>query len=124
MHVDLAAGGHPLPIVRRSFGKCETFGEPGTLLGLFEESHSTTTSTVLLPDDFVLYTDGVTDLPPPNALIPEDVCELINDAMAHATTADELAAALGLALEERIPFAERDDDIALLVLRVVGTPPA
>jgi PAS domain S-box-containing protein len=117
----VAAGGHPLPVVQRAHGKCETFGEPGTLLGLFEDSRSTTTSTVLLPDDFVvLYTDGVTDLPPPNALTPEDVCEIIDDALISATTADELAAGLGRALEERIPFAERDDDIALLVLRIVA----
>jgi serine phosphatase RsbU (regulator of sigma subunit) len=121
----VAAGGHPLPIVQRAHGKSETFGEPGTLLGLFEESRSTTSSTVLMPDDFVvLYTDGVTDLPPPHALTPDDVCDIIDESLADAATADELAAALGRALEERIPFAERDDDIALLVLRVVAARPA
>ncbi len=119
VRVSVAAGGHPLPIVRRSYGKCESFGEPGTLLGLFEDTRSSTTSMMLLPDDFVvLYTDGVTDLPPPHALAPEEVCQLIDEAVPTRATADELAAALGEALGSRVPFAERDDDIAVLVLRV------
>src|SRR6185295_13451981 len=62
----VAAGGHPLPLVRRADGKCETFGEPGTLLGMLPDSRSVTESTVLYPEDLVvLYTDGVTDLAPP-----------------------------------------------------------
>src|SRR5262249_51166734 len=36
----VAVGGHPLPLRREPHGKCETFGEPGTLLGLIEPSRS------------------------------------------------------------------------------------
>ncbi len=121
VHLSVAAGGHPLPIVRRAQGKCETFGEPGTLLGLFDATRSTTVSSVLGPDDVVvLYTDGVTDLAPPNALAPEDVCEILDDASSSAVNADEIAAGLGRLLEQRVPFTKRNDDIALLVLRVVS----
>jgi len=66
-----------------------------------------------------MYTDGVTDLPPPHALAPEEVCEIVDEAAKAASSADEVAAYLGHALEARLPFTMRNDDIALLVLRIL-----
>jgi serine phosphatase RsbU (regulator of sigma subunit) len=118
----VTAGGHPLPVILRGDGTCETFGEPGTLLGAFDESHSTTTSTELVPgDNVVLYTDGITDLPPPHDLTPNDMETLIQCAAAPGATAEATATNLGVEIDKRLPFTARNDDIALIVLKVTDT---
>ncbi|MEO6469570.1 MAG: SpoIIE family protein phosphatase [Acidimicrobiia bacterium] len=117
--LDVTAGGHPLPILRRADGSNELLGTPGTLLGAFSESEATTCTTKLSRgDSVVLYTDGVTDLAPPHDLSPEGMREMAVAAAASGTSADAIAEALGDAIEAKLPLAERDDDIALLVLRI------
>ena len=115
----VAAGGHPLPVVHRANGHCETVGEPGTLLGGLVESRSTTVATDLRPGDtVVLYTDGITDVRPPHGLTERAVEALVEVAATDATTADDIATNLGIQIDAVLPFSRRDDDIALLVLRV------
>lgn len=115
----VTAGGHPLPIVRRTDGQSETIGEPGSLLGIFTESRSSTHSTDLRPGDIaMLYTDGITDVRPPHDLTPQDMEHMIRQAAAHATTAEAIATNLGVLIDAKLPFTDRDDDIALLVLSV------
>jgi PAS domain S-box-containing protein len=115
----VAAGGHPLPVVHRAEGRCETIGEPGTLLGGLDESRSTSVSTELLPGDtVVLYTDGITDVRPPHDLSPADMENLTQQAASGASSAEDVATNLGIQVDSKLPFTARNDDIALLVMKV------
>ena len=112
----VTCGGHPLPILIRD-GRATTIGTPGTLIGILPTITVTTTTTHLRSGDtVVLYTDGATDLPPPHGLTQEQMNELVQGASAE--TADETANSIQIALDTIQPFAARDDDLALLVLRV------
>ena len=115
----VTAGGHPLPILRRADGSNELLGVPGTLLGAFAESSATTCSTQLFVGDAVmLHTDGVTDLAPPYDLAPEEMQAMAVAAAASSASADGIARSLGESIADILPLAERDDDIALLILRI------
>jgi serine phosphatase RsbU (regulator of sigma subunit) len=60
--VRISSAGHPLALVRRSDGRVETAGRPGTLLGLFPDPHLHDTRLQLRAGDaMILYTDGVTE---------------------------------------------------------------
>ncbi|MDQ1435475.1 MAG: hypothetical protein QOF59_2291 [Actinomycetota bacterium] len=120
VHLTVTAGGHPLPIVRRASGALELIGSPGTLLGAVDESRSVTIGGELRAGDtVVLYTDGVTDLPPPHDLDVPDVEEMIARAATATATAESMAVHLGNQIDERRSFTDRADDIAMLVVRVV-----
>ena len=117
----VTAGGHPLPIVHRADGRSETVGEPGTLIGILDSSTSRTHSLELqVGDTVVFYTDGVTDLPPPDDLDGQDMQDLVARASVAATSADEVAANVGEQVAAKVPLSARNDDIALLVLRVTA----
>jgi serine phosphatase RsbU (regulator of sigma subunit) len=63
MHVDLACGGHPLPLVIHPDGLVEPVGRLGTLLGTDIEPKLYDVSLELAPGDvLLLYTDGVTEV--------------------------------------------------------------
>jgi serine phosphatase RsbU (regulator of sigma subunit) len=116
-----ACAGHPLPIRRMAGGGTETIGAPGTLLGVFDRITTTPAELVLDPGDVILfYTDGITDLPDPYGITPDDMLELV-DRLAVHETADEIANGLHSSVNARIADAWRDDDIALIVLRVDHT---
>ena len=113
-----SSGGHPLPVVVRAGGEAATLGEPGTLLGAFDDHSTTTAETVIGPNDVVVfYTDGIADLPPPHGLDLEDVIALITDAAASGTASD-IAEAIYSSVIDRLPQTRRQDDIALVVLRI------
>ena len=83
------------------------------------ESRSVTHSTTLRRGDVVvLYTDGVTDAPPPYEILPGEIEALIVVAAREACTADAVAANIGAAIDNVLSLADRHDDIALLVLRI------
>ena len=65
----------------------------------------------------MLYTDGATDLPAPHGLDEAGFTALVERA-GGATSADDLADRIQSELETILPFTSREDDIALLVLRV------
>lgn len=116
--LETTAAGHPLPIVATGTGT-EAVGRPGTLLGVFD-AVSTTTGRVELHtgDVVVLYTDGLTDLAPPYGILPSDLAQLVQ-RLRDNPTADGIAAAIQLSLLERVPDRARQDDVALLVLRIL-----
>jgi serine phosphatase RsbU (regulator of sigma subunit) len=115
----MASGGHPLPIVRRGDGGTETIGEPGTLLGAFADSRSVTTTVELAPGDtLLLYTDGVTDVAPPHDLGTDALSDLFEASCASAAAVGEVADRLGGELSAILPLADRNDDIALLVVKI------
>jgi serine phosphatase RsbU (regulator of sigma subunit) len=63
LHVELACGGHPLPLVVHSDGRVEPVGRLGTLLGTDIEPQLHDVTVELHDGDvLLLYTDGVTEV--------------------------------------------------------------
>jgi PAS domain S-box-containing protein len=115
--VTVACGGHPPPVQVRG-DEATTIGQPGRLIGVFDDVDITEHSTPLMPGDVVaFYTDGATDVRPPHSLDTEAMVELIARAARDRSTADRVADELHDALDAVLPFPKRDDDIALLILR-------
>ncbi len=108
-----SAAGHPLPIVSTPAATA-SFGRPGSLLGIFDQiSIRTERSELTSGDVLVLYTDGITDLPPPHGLAEEELATLVQQH--RASGADGIAQAMRQSLEARIPDRSRRDDAALIV---------
>jgi PAS domain S-box-containing protein len=119
--LSVTAGGHPLPFVHRPNGQCHTIGTYGTVLGAVADSRSTTVAVDLQPGDaVVLYTDGITDVPPPDDLDIAELQMMISHAATDNASAEQIATALGNQIDAKLPFTKRDDDIALLILKVTG----
>jgi serine phosphatase RsbU (regulator of sigma subunit) len=110
--------GHPLPIVASRTG-AHAVGRPGTLLGVFDAVSTTTTEVELCSGDVVLlYTDGLTDLAPPYGILPAELADLVQRLRDDTASADGIAAAIHRSLLDRVPDRARQDDVALVVLRV------
>lgn len=118
------AGGHPLPLLYRAAGNTTSLiGTPGTLLGFFQEVQFTEMVTLLEPGDtLVLYTDGVTDVPPPFALDNDAVVALVQTAASGSTDATTVTSKLLGGIEAVLPISRRHDDMALLVVRIADSP--
>jgi serine phosphatase RsbU (regulator of sigma subunit) len=111
------AAGHPLPIVATAAGT-GTLGRPGTLLGILDDLKVTTAEAELHPGDVVvLYTDGITDLPPPYGMVTAEFVDLVHGLRGRAS-AVEIADTIRRSLLERVADHTRHDDVALLVIRV------
>jgi serine phosphatase RsbU (regulator of sigma subunit)/anti-sigma regulatory factor (Ser/Thr protein kinase) len=114
--VEIASGGHPLPLLVRPDGTVEPVGEPGMLLGVSRRPPLTQCEVKLEPGDkLVFYTDGVIEARCPDGgmLGVEALAELLESCGDLDT----------VATGERIHRAVIDacgdprDDIAILVLR-------
>jgi PAS domain S-box-containing protein len=117
--VTVAVGGHPLPILLRG-DRAEALGLPGTLLGVFDDAHfEVRHDTLGSGDAIVLYTDGLTDLPPPHARTPEELHAMLG--AAAPSTASDIIDVLRRDLDARRSVHQRADDTAMLVIRNTGT---
>ncbi len=115
----VTCGGHPPPVLVRADGSVGYCAVPGTLIGVFDELKVTTTNALLEPGDtVVLYTDGITDVPPPYRLTEEQFADLVAEAASGATSAEDVADGIRDRLTAIRPLEERGDDMALLVIRV------
>lgn len=125
-----ATGGHPPPVAVSGIGPF-LIPASGPLLGVLPTVTSTLYEVLLEPGDaVVMYTDGVTDLPPPHGLDEAGVLSLVHDAVGASpdaptghdepgpSRADRIAHELGQRIERRVPVVQRGDDIALVVLAV------
>ena len=115
--IEVASGGHPLPLIVRAGGGVEHAGKPGTLLGFAAVPEITDREYALEPGDaVVLYTDGVIESRPiAGALGSDGLASLLAECSGWG--AEEIADAIEEAVEER---SERQaDDVAVLVLRVL-----
>jgi serine phosphatase RsbU (regulator of sigma subunit) len=113
----VACGGHPLPLVIKAGGAITTFGQPGTLIGVFEEPTLHEESLDLHAGDaVVLYTDGVTEARRGSAVLGESGLRaaLVRSASGSA---DEIADAIQQAA---LDFQDSDarDDIAIVVVKI------
>lgn len=119
VELTFASGGHPRPVVLKASGSVSVVPTSGALLGVFDKVSCEPVEVVLEPGDcIVLYTDGVTDLSPPDHLTEEDLAALV--ARSAAGTAEEVAERIHDELERIRPINDRHDDIALMVMHVEG----
>jgi GAF domain-containing protein len=110
----IASAGHPLPLLIRGHEQV-LVGEPGTMLGVFNELVVPTVKTELLRGDaLVMYTDGVTERGRTNREFDEDLAMLEATAGATSKGADDIALAMERSLEADQPL---EDDAAVLVIR-------
>jgi serine phosphatase RsbU (regulator of sigma subunit) len=116
--LEIASGGHPLPLIVRAAGGVEEAGEAGTLLGFAAVPDMVDVEYSLEPGDAVVfYTDGVIESRPiERSLGIEGVAELLEQCAGW--TADAIAELVEQAVEERSE-GRQNDDVALLVLRVL-----
>ncbi|HEY0519997.1 MAG TPA: SpoIIE family protein phosphatase, partial [Ilumatobacteraceae bacterium] len=99
-------------------GSAAFHGRYGTLIGVLDDIEVTATTVDLAPGDaLVLYTDGVTDVPPPYEIEEHDLLALVQRATTRTRTAEALADTIEAELTAVLPLERRHDDIALLVLR-------
>jgi serine phosphatase RsbU (regulator of sigma subunit) len=120
----LCAGGHPLPLVRRTGGRVEPVGVPGTLLGVTRELRLSDSVVHLDPGEvMVCYTDGLADRRSGRRTFGEEgIVKAIYQGMGM--TADNQAR---LIESEAVAFVDEEptDDMAVLVLRSrPAAPPA
>jgi PAS domain S-box-containing protein len=117
--LSVTCGGHPLPIRVRD-GVATSLGRYGTLLGMLAEIECATTTTTVRPGDLIVFfTDGATDVAPPHLLTADEFESLVSQC--GGGSADEVADRILERLEGILPFHERNDDLALLVVRVHDT---
>jgi PAS domain S-box-containing protein len=101
MHVTLACGGHPPPLIRRSSGEVEAVRVCGPLLGVFEGAEFHEASLDLRPGDtLLLYTDGLIERNP----------RVDGDGGLRG-------------LLESLPGGDVDELLAELERRALGSPP-
>ena len=116
--VTLACAGHPRPVVVRRAGWMDLRGQPGTIVGVFEDLDVTDDRVGLGPGDaMVFFTDGISEAR--NAAGEQFADEGLPEILLNNTEMDAGTMAT------RIPQAALDftggtlgDDLAVLVLRV------
>src|SRR4051812_6492678 len=116
--VEVATGGHPLPLIVRARGGVEEAGTHGTLLGFAAVPHIEDRTCALEPGDvLVLYTDGVFESRPiERALGPFGLPPLLEQCAGWS--AEAIAELIETTVEERRE-GPQNDDMALLILRVM-----
>jgi serine phosphatase RsbU (regulator of sigma subunit) len=121
--VRFAIAGHPPPVLLRDDGTATLEGEPGTLLGIFEDVDLFDRDIQLRPGDAILlYTDGVIEAGRPfDQLGEEGLAETLASARpATAAEAVDIAETIAIQTQE----GPVRDDIALVAVRMGAPVPA
>jgi serine phosphatase RsbU (regulator of sigma subunit) len=115
LELEVAAAGHPPPLLMRQGQPCEELGVSGMLIG-FEQVTFTSLSVTLEPEELlVLYTDGLTDAHAPRRFVmSEDLCRRA-DELDRSNLGDVLDSLLDRASGSSNELPR--DDIALLGLQ-------
>jgi serine phosphatase RsbU (regulator of sigma subunit) len=117
--VQISSAGHPLALVHRADGRVQTFGQPGTLLGILPDPDLYDSRALLRAgDSLVLFTDGVTEA---RGHVNRDIYgeERLRDVIAGL--GDMSAARIADAIQQAaLAFSGGDssDDTVALVLKV------
>lgn len=123
VQVTVCVAGHPLPLVARAGGTVETVGRAGSLLGVGRDVELHDVSVRLAPgDSLVSFTDGIVERHEGRHFFEEDGVRRVLGATA-GRSADEIAAAVEDAARNFVTGDPRDD-MAVVVVRVVGVGPA
>ncbi len=117
LDVELAAAGHPPPLVLRASGRVEPVPVAGPLIGVESELEFGAHRLSLRPGDaMLLYTDGVTDARAPARVISDsELAELL--ARGHRLGGERLAEFIE---DSATGGEEPRDDIAILVIEFPG----
>jgi phosphoserine phosphatase RsbU/P len=119
--VRISSAGHPLALVHRADGRVQTFGRPGTLLGVFPDPELHDSRMLLRAgDSLILFTDGVTEA---RCHLDRDLYG--DDRLRHfiAGLGDMSAARIADAIQQSVlAFSDAviSDDTVALVLKVPG----
>jgi phosphoserine phosphatase RsbU/P len=119
--VRISSAGHPLALVRRADGRVQTFGRPGTLLGLLDDPELHDVRSLLRPgDSMILFTDGVIEARghADRELFGDD---RLRDVIA--SLGDESATGIADAIQQAVlsfSGAAISDDSVALVLKIPG----
>jgi PAS domain S-box-containing protein len=114
--LQLASGGHPLPLRLNADGQTRSIGEHGTLLGVIPDIDLPESEIRLADGDAVVfYTDGVSDAGAPADALENELPALL--AGMRSLDANAIAAGVEAAAVARAEPQPRDD-IALLVLKI------
>jgi serine phosphatase RsbU (regulator of sigma subunit) len=114
LEIIVASAGHPLPIVRHPDGTVSTVGEPGALLGIWEQSERHETRFILRHGELmVAYSDGATDHRGPDGTFGEE--RLLAAVQTAGTRPQDTLTAIREAL---VMFNDSppSDDIAIIAL--------
>jgi phosphoserine phosphatase RsbU/P len=120
--VQISSAGHPLALVRRADGRVQTFGRPGTLLGLFPDPELHDSRGMLRAgDSMILFTDGVTEARShiDRDLYGEDRLRGLIAGLGEASAAGTAEVIQQTALA--FSGGASSDDTAALVLKVPAT---
>src|SRR5215210_7556872 len=114
----VSRGGHPPPFLLRTDGSIYQVGEPGRVIGVFEDVKLTEQEASLAPGEaLILYTDGVVEARSPDGLF---FGEERLKAILHSSVALDASTIASRIEDAVLNFQEQDprDDVAVLVLRV------
>lgn len=116
--ITVSRGGHPPPFLLRTDGSIYRVGEPGRIIGVFDDVNLTEQEASLAPGDaLILYTDGVIEARSPDGLFFGE--ERLKTILHSSVALD--ASTIASRIEDAVlNFQEQDlrDDIAVMVLRV------
>ena len=114
LRVQVAVGGHPLPIFLRADGRAELLERPGSILGWVPEPNLHDAEATLAPGEaLVLYTDGVSEARTPDGTLGD-----ARLATVLESTAGMPAGAIASRLERAaLQGGTARDDVALVVVR-------
>lgn len=112
-------GGHPLPILVAPDHSVSMVGVHGTLIGVLPAIDAHPVTTVLAPGStMVMHTDGINDVRPPHGLDDDALMAMVSAAATPPGSADDVAERLGTAIADVLPIPQRDDDMAVVVIRL------
>jgi sigma-B regulation protein RsbU (phosphoserine phosphatase) len=116
--ITVSRGGHPPPFLLRTDGSIYKVGEPGRVIGVFDDVNLTEQEVSLAPGDaLILYTDGVIEARSPDGLFFGE--ERLKTILHSSVALD--ASTIASRIEEAVlNFQEQTlrDDVAVMVLRV------
>ena len=113
----VCSAGHPLPFVLRADGTLIEVGEPGTLIGLFEDMELQDVVVDLgSGDSLILMTDGVSDVAASDDASDARLRKVIGGAAG--SSAEDIATTISDWVVE-VHGEEPADDVAILVMRVL-----
>jgi serine phosphatase RsbU (regulator of sigma subunit) len=117
--LELACGGHPLPLLRTADGQTRQLGSYGTAIGAFEDPHLSDHGVDLAPGDCMLFfTDGVTDAAAPGRAWSVPALTQFFADLPHQRPSD-VVEQIEAAVVQQSDGVPRDD-LALLAVQVTG----
>jgi serine phosphatase RsbU (regulator of sigma subunit) len=126
LHMRFSNAGHNWPVVLRANGERMFLEKGGTLLGIIENLRFEEAEVQLEPGDLVvLYTDGVSEAADRDGTLfgEERLCEHLA-SLPRGLTAREVTDRTLTRLHEYLAEVEPQDDVTMLVLRVLEPVPA